>query len=124
MITDELVLAEAVAAGADFMDAIDVGITDEAERWYWVVDPDTLDMTDGRRCVAGQFNGSAGNRDRPGFHLLGLSGIYETDRVAFNMAGAFHVRTVGLRLLTALWVEAIDDRRAAWFDRHPEAVLA
>ncbi len=51
-------------------------------------------------------------------------------RVAFNWRACADVFSggsegyPGARKLTALWVEEINERRAAWFDRHPEAVLA
>lgn len=123
---DELVLAERVAEGAAFMDAIDANVTDDAEVWFWVVNPETLDM--------GQ---STGGHQRECGCILGqhsLSGFYDPKEYGLL---DMHGRSLGLEAtsqgfegrqweyatLSALWIEEINDRRAAWFDAHPEAVI-
>lgn len=115
---DELELAEAVAEGAEFMDAIDVNLTDDAERWFWVVDPDTLDMsqsTGGHQrkcgCIFGQHH--------PEGYYFPID--YGLDEEGFRLG--FDGDWDDYPILTALWREEIIDRRAAWFDAHPEAVI-
>lgn len=120
---DELELAEAVGKGAEFMDAIDA-------EWFWVIDLDRLDMrrvwswTGGRcGCVLSQFS------PKGLFHLneFGLSLSDKEDiQMGFDLdANFYRYPSPGQwEALTALWVEEITDRRAAWFDAHPEYVIA
>jgi hypothetical protein len=124
---DELELAERVAAGAEFMDAIDSVVTAESERWFWVVNPDRLDMstsTGGHRrecgCIFGQHSPS-------GFYNNEDYGISWWDSADLGFDAKSHgdlSRLAEYKALTALWREAIIDRRAAWFDAHPEYVIA
>lgn len=123
---DELELAEAVAEGAAFMDAIDKGLT-EAERWYWVVDPAKLDLRVAVRnpdtecgCVMAQHSPD-GVFDPSGDYGLRWD---EPSTLGFDALSVGAAAYAEYPALTDLWVEQINDRRAAYFDRHPEAVLA
>lgn len=118
----ELQLAEAVAEGAAFMDAIDVNVTDDAERWFWVVDPERLRMhhNGGPRAKYGCI--TAQHHPDGYANFMDYGSIYFDDRlkVAFNVVGVDDP-TAESSTLTALWREEIVERRAAWFDAHPEA---
>lgn len=114
---DELELAERVAAGAEFMDAIDA-------EWFWIVDPARLDMSQiwmfqRRRCgcVLSQYD-PTGDYDPTRF---GLDAWANDDKSLgfYTSSGPDEYR-----VLTSFWREAIIDRRAAWFDAHPEYVIA
>lgn len=130
---DELFLGEAVAEGADYMDALDAKVVD-SERWYWVCDPETLDMGGAYApcgCITAQHHpsGVVNFHDYGLFYATtyGLSSTFALTAQDRALAVAFNFNGEGLAIvdqLTALWVEEINDRRAAWFDRHPEAVLA
>lgn len=113
---DELVLAERVSAGAEFMDAID-------RDWFWIVDPTKLNMAEiwmfkyGRcGCVLSQYD-PTGDYNPGNF---GLEAWTDEDAALgfYTLGGPDHYRA-----LTALWREAINERRAAWFDKHPEAII-
>lgn len=114
---DELELAEAVDAGAEFMDAIDANVTDDAERWFWVVDPNTLNIAHCDQCIVGQHAGL-------GFYDPELYGLRWDDAEAFGFDAPSPGMPTDYQRLRALWREAINDRRAAWFDAHPEYVIA
>lgn len=125
MITDEefeMRSAERVSEGAAFMDALDKGLP-EAERWYWIVNPDTLNMRqpvlsrDGCGCVMAQHipNGIFDVTE------YGLAATTDDDLLLGFDVSPFG--RVGYADLTALWIEEINERRAAYFDRHPEAVI-
>ena len=121
---DEFELAEAVDAGAEFMDAIDANVTDDAERWFWVVDPETLDMrksgngTGAVGCVIAQHHPKGYLRFAD--YFVGRHGYSLSD---FGLNLRHYPPESEFSRLTALWREAIYDRRSAWFDAHPEAVI-
>lgn len=122
---DEFELAEAVSAGAEIMDALDAKITDDAERWFWVVNPATLDM-DNNGDGTGQVGCITAQHQPDGYarfaeYGVGIGAGEPTLALAFNLYVESAART---RRITALWREAITDRRAAWFDAHPEHVIA
>lgn len=117
---DELELAERVTAGAEFMDAIDA-------EWFWIIDVERLNM---RRiwswtrgacgCVLSQYDPTG----EYNVNAFGLSARQDDDvRLGFDLSG-WSYNPAGWEALTALWREAINERRAAWFDAHPEYVIA
>lgn len=91
-------LAEAVDAGAEFMDAID-------PEWFWIVEPDKLDMRRGERSPSGC--GCVLVQHHP-------SGFYSPSAYGLDVGGEFGFSTQNsyYGLLTELWREAIYDRRA------------
>lgn len=117
---DEFDLAEAVDAGAEFMDAID-------PEWFWVIDLERLNMrrvwswTRGEcGCVLSQYDPTGGYN----VNAFGLSQRSDDDvLLGFDLTGWAYSPTPW-EALTALWREAINDRRSAWFDAHPEYVIA
>ena len=126
MIVNELELAERVAAGAEFMDAIDAYVTDDAERWFWVVEPSRLNMrlgvaVGGCGCVMTQHAGTY----LPAKYGLDDNGNGGAIALGFDIEWHAYpeVREYRYAALAALWVEEINERRAAWFDKHPEAVI-
>jgi hypothetical protein len=83
-----------VAAGAALLD-------DKRPDWFWVVDPDTLDVQSCRVCPVGQLYDGQFNE---GLRALGVAG----------RSAAFGFAPDGSKALTnAAWREAIAFRRAA-----------
>lgn len=119
----EMELADRVSEGAAFMDAIDKGLP-ESERWYWVVDPDRLDMsqsTGGHRrecgCIIGQHHPEG--FFYPDDYGIGEFGRANSESFRLGFDGGWEEYP----LLTTLWINEINERRAAYFDRHPEAII-
>ena len=94
MLTDELVIFEAVN---DLAEEFDTTCPD----WFWIVNPDTLDMTSFTLCIMGQL---AGN------YLIGAGRVdIDNSKVAINYGS-----NTSKRPLEASWVEEINNRRSDW----------
>lgn len=100
--------------GAYVMDRID-------PEWFWLVNPDRLDMRQGRMRYVDTRNkcGCVIAQHHPGhnFDYLGSYGLDLDDAVLLGLSSE---ASDDFPVLDALWRELIEDRRAAWLDKHPE----
>lgn len=103
-------LPSLVTEGALFMDAID-------PEWFWIVEPETLEMCDGERCVLGQYAGRF--YDPEAFGLDTDSDVYEPEELAFSSYCLEISRYLEAEVeWNRLWRDEINDRRAEWFENH------
>lgn len=108
-------LPSCVTEGALFMDAID-------PEWFWIVDPETLVMLSGMRCVLGQHHPTGGGY-RPSEYRIGES-QYDDVALGFRWHEDWDYDDVLLEDWNRLWRDEINDRRAAWLAKHDEGAAA
>lgn len=101
-------LPSVVTEGALFMDAID-------SEWFWIVNPDILNMTSSRNCILGQH------------HPLGLLDTkaygFQDDNIIMTALNLNH-NLLGLVSLDLrrLWQDEINDRRVEWLEEKHASV--